>query len=213
MRPRRPAAKSANSVEKRHDGNRAREGVVGAEDIGRSASEWIESADIFRVIRRAARQYGLKEDDLPDLLQETRIALWRAGLKSSVTAGWVFQTASHKAVDAVRTGIRRRARETRTAGGTPAPTPPDAELEYLLHARVDELPARLRQFYELRYRQGCSQREIARCLGVCRSSVRWLDRCCVRYIGGGKTGPARPIAIGNGGGSGANPPSCRFRAG
>ena len=189
MRPRRPAANCSNPARKGGVRDPAREGVVQTGDTGRPAGEWLESADIFCVIRRAARQYGLTDDDLPDLLQETRIALWKAGLKSSVTAGWIFRTASHKAVDVVRTGIRRRAREMRTAGAAPSPALPDVELEYLLHARVDELPARLREFYELRYRQGCSQREIARCLGVCRSSVRWLDRCCVRYIGSGANPP------------------------
>ena len=189
VRPPRSAAKCSIPAESRCGGDRPRVGVVENGDTARSAGEWLESSDTSRVIRRVARRYGLTGDDLPDLLQETRIALWKAGLETNVTAGWVFRIACHKAVDSVRSGIRRRARESRTCVISSAAQLPDAELEHLLHARVGELPARLRRFYELRYRQGLSQREVAQCLGVCRASVRWLDRCCLRCIGGrGRSG-------------------------
>jgi len=52
----------------------------------------------------------------------------------------------------------------------------------LLHARVAELPARLREFYDLRYVQGWSERELVARLGLCRASVRWLDYTCRRAI-------------------------------
>lgn len=148
------------------------------------AAEWLDSPYFLRLIRRVAFQYGLADEDSPDLLQETGIALWKRGLTTPVTAAWIFRTASHKAVDLVRAGIRRRAQDSQAARSTPFRTSPDAELEHLLNARVDGLPTRLREFYELHYHQGFSEREIARSLGVCRASVRWLDRCCRRYIGG-----------------------------
>jgi DNA-binding transcriptional regulator LsrR (DeoR family) len=54
-----------------------------------------------------------------------------------------------------------------------------------LNARVGELPRRLHEFYELRYHEGLSERELARRLHLCRASVRWLDRCCRQTLLGG----------------------------
>jgi DNA-directed RNA polymerase specialized sigma24 family protein len=130
---------------------------------------------------------------LPDLLQETRIALWKAGLANGLTAGWIFRTASHKAVDLVRAGIRRRARDRQSPDAIVSSDSPNAELRHLLHARAEELPPHLRRFYELHYEQGFSEREIARSLGLCRASVRWLDHRCLQYIAG--AGPARKPAF------------------
>jgi RNA polymerase sigma factor (sigma-70 family) len=160
-----------------------RNATVNAEPA-RLTTEWLESPYLPRLISRVAHQHGLREEDLSDLLQETRIALWKAGAKNRVTGAWLFRTASHKAVDLVRIGIRHRAQDT-LAARSPLPVPwPDVELEHLLHARVDQLPARLRKFYDLHYNQGLSERETAQSLGMCRASVRWLDRCCRRLISG-----------------------------
>ena len=68
----------------------------------RLTTEWLESSYLPRVIARVAHEHGLREEDFSDLLQETRIALWKAGAKNRVTAAWLFRTASHKAVDLVR---------------------------------------------------------------------------------------------------------------
>ena len=144
---------------------------------------WLESPYLRRVADRVARQHGLREDDLPELLQELRIAVWQAEAASSLTAAWLFGVASHKAVDMVRLKARAH-RHDQDLAAIPSQSGRDFELDHLLHARVDHLPKRLRQFYDLHYTQGLSEREIARSLGVCRASVRWMDRCCRRLVGG-----------------------------
>ncbi len=189
----RTAANCANLIGSKPDPV-ARMSTAGPRGSEMPAAEWLESPCFRRLIQRVACQYGLAGEDLPDLLQETRIALWETGLKTPVPPAWIIRTASHKAVDLVRAGIRRRVQNRRAARALPSCTTPDAEIKLLLHARVDELPARLHQFYELHYLQGFSEREIARSLGLCRSSVRWLDRCCRRCITGGglpRSSPAR----------------------
>jgi RNA polymerase sigma factor (sigma-70 family) len=146
-------------------------------------AEWLESPYLSRVAARIAHQYGLGADDVPDLLQEIRIALWSMGPETLVGAAWVFQVASHKASDFLRRQVRARHRDRLVAGSRERPTH-DVELQHLLRARVARLPTRLREFYELHYRQGLSEREIAQRLSLCRSSVRWLDQCCRRQITG-----------------------------
>jgi len=113
--------------------------------------------------------------EVPDLIQETRIALWRSGLELPVSAALVGSIARHKAIDLVRRLARRRARR---GGASPPSRSPkiDAELPHLLSLGVASLPPRFREFYALHYEQGWSQREIARTWGLCRASVRWLDR-------------------------------------
>lgn len=182
--PRRPAAGFVNLIDSSKAGRVAGMDAVASRGPSRLTTEWLESPYVRRLIRRVAREHGLAGEDLAELLQETCIALWKEGLSTHVTAGWILRTASHKAVDLVRSGIRRRAQDSQAAGVAPSHAAPDAELEHLLHARVDELPTRLREFYELHYHQGFSEREIAQSLGLCRASVRWLDRCCLRYITG-----------------------------
>jgi RNA polymerase sigma factor (sigma-70 family) len=138
-----------------------------------STEDWLASPYLDRMVARIAGQHGVPAAELPDVIQETRIALWQAGL-NSVSAALIVTIARNKAVDLVRSLARRRAR--RRAAGLLAATPEvDAELHHLLSLRVAALPQRLREFYELHYEQGLSEREIARAWGLCRASVRWLD--------------------------------------
>lgn len=142
---------------------------------------WIDSPALPGLVARVGARYGIAPGDLPDLLQETRIALWEVEAATPVSAALVVRIASNKAVDLVRGFARRRARDRAAAEIAPC-CEEDAELRHLLNVRVDELPQRLHEFYELHYHQGLSEREIARRLGLCRASVRWLDRCCRRHL-------------------------------
>jgi DNA-directed RNA polymerase specialized sigma24 family protein len=149
-----------------------------------SVTEWLESPYLARVASRVAYQHGLPSQDTPDLLQDLRLALWKAGPDLLVNFAWVFHTANHKAVDLVKRRIRL-ARET--ADWASDPSPPcgvDPALVHLLHARAALLPKRLHDFYLLRYEEGLTQREIAKRLGLCRHSVRCLDRKCLRMVKG-----------------------------
>jgi RNA polymerase sigma factor (sigma-70 family) len=146
-----------------------------------TTAQWLDSPYLARAAARVAHQHGLGREDVQDLLQEIRIALWELGPEVIVGAAWVFQVAGHKAVDLVRRQARTRNRDRSWADWSDCSSH-DLELDHLLHARVSQLPAPLRDFYDLRYRQGLSEREIARRLGLCRASVRWLDQRCRRRI-------------------------------
>jgi RNA polymerase sigma factor (sigma-70 family) len=152
--------------------------------------EWLGSPYLERAAARVGHQYGLATDDLPDLIQEVRIALWEAGSEIRRGPAWIHRVASHKAVDSLRRKMRTRDHD-RALATTLTPAQRDEELGHLLHARDTTLPPRLRQFYDLHYRQGFSEREIARRLGICRASVRWLDRCCRRLIAEATFGTGR----------------------
>jgi|SRR6266542_941310 len=148
-----------------------------------SAEDWLASPYLDRLVARVAGHHGLPAAELPDLIQETRIALWRAGLELPVSAALVVSIARNKAVDLVRNQARRRARH-RAARVLAATPEVDAELHHLLSLRVAALPQRLREFYDLHYKQALSEREIAQAWGLCRASVRWLDhRCRDRLLG------------------------------
>ena len=154
-----------------------------ADPGGSSVLEWLESPFLRRAGTRVANQYGLRPDELTELVQELRIALWQARPGIQVSAAWIYRVAQNKAVDILRGRARAHRNETALAATTRQPQH-DPELDCLLHARAQTLPERLRQFYKLRYELGLSEREIARYLGVCRASVRWLDRSCRLYVTG-----------------------------
>jgi RNA polymerase sigma factor (sigma-70 family) len=138
-----------------------------------------------------AYRYSLREADVPDLLQEIRIALWKSGVTNRVNPAWLFRVISNKAVDFIRRMRRARECDEILAQTHPA-APVDPDLEHLLHARVAELPIRLRDFYRLRYVEGWTEREIASRLRLCRASIRWMDHCCRTQIVGERKSAAVP---------------------
>ncbi len=157
-----------------------------------SAEDWLASPYLDRLVARIAWHHGVPAAELPDLVQETRIALWQSGLDPPVSAALVGSIARHKAVDLVRVLARRRARR-RAAGLLTTKAEVDAELAHLLTLRVAALPLRLRKFYELHYTRGLSEREIARVWGLCRASVRWLDQRCRDRLSGSRKPSAAPV--------------------
>src|SRR5712692_25614 len=98
---------------------------------GTTTGEWLESPYLGRVAARVAHEYGLGPDDLADVLQELRIALWEQGLERRVSAAWVFRVASHKAVDLLRRTVRARRRERAAAKLAMRPDH-DSEIDHLL---------------------------------------------------------------------------------
>jgi RNA polymerase sigma factor (sigma-70 family) len=150
-----------------------------------SAEVWIDSPALVALLIRVAAHHRIGSADLDDLAQETRIALWEAG-NEVVGAAWVLQVASNKAVDLIRRRARAVARD-QTFSTLNKGRPSEPEITLLLHARVAALPPQIREFYELHYVQGWSEREIAAQLGKCRASIRWLDhRCRQSIIGEGQ---------------------------
>jgi len=146
-----------------------------------SAGDWLGAPELSYLVRRIAARYGVAPADVQDLVQEARIALWRLGPDVSVGTAWLVRTTIHKIVDHLRSRVRARTREQAFAQRTLSRSQ-DPHLEHLLHVHTAALPSRLRDFYQLSYVQGMSEREVARQLGVCRASVRWLDRCCRRAL-------------------------------
>jgi RNA polymerase sigma factor (sigma-70 family) len=160
-----------------------------------TTAEWLESPLLEQTAAQAARQYGLEANSLPDLVQEVRIALWEAGLDVHVGAAWVRCVARNKAVDLVRIRLRSRAHDQALAAVL-ARAGPNLELEHLVRAKAATLPSKLLEIFDLHYQQGFSEREIARRLGICRASVRWLDGQCRRLVTEAAAGgPARRTVI------------------
>jgi len=147
------------------------------------AGAWLVAPELPRVTSVVAAHYRLNAQDAEDVLQETRIALWQAGLELRVCRTWVIRTASHKAIDLIRRTISRSDHEDASARAA-APGENALELEHLLHSRVAGLPARLQVLYELHYARGLTERETAVELGVCRQTVRWLNSRCRRSLTG-----------------------------
>ena len=145
------------------------------------ADAWLEGDRLARIAMRVSYQHGLLAEDATDVLQELRLAVWRVGPDVLLNATWVFQTARHKAADLANGAIRH--------SGTfddylESEKDSSEELLHLLRARADRLPSKLRSYYALRYREGLSQREIARRLRCSRSSIRWMERLCTRIVTG-----------------------------
>lgn len=158
--------------------------------------EWLESPYLARLAKRVGVHYALKSEDVLDLLQEVRLALWRAGPDLQVNVSWIFKTAEHKAADYWRK-LRQEGERTSDAWDSPEPQPVDgAEMLHLLRAKAAILPSALRRFYTLRYEEGRSEREIAVRLGLCRSSIRWMDEKCRRsFHGPDGASPQRPSPL------------------
>lgn len=145
-----------------------------------TAREWLESPRLDSIARYVASRKALAPDDLPDLLQEIRIALWRAGMDRPVNATWIFHTAEHKAIDIWK---QSHAVDGDPRTPDPAGTGGDPELVHLVRARAASLRGSLREFCDLRYEQGLSERLIAERLNVSRSSVRWMEHRCRTVMG------------------------------
>jgi RNA polymerase sigma factor (sigma-70 family) len=152
-----------------------------------TVAEWLESPHLQRVASRVGYQYGLPSQDISDLFQELRLGIWKAGPASMVNVTWVFHTASHKAVDFLKRRVRYQEKALTSIETRQQPSGADPSLLPLLRARVALLPRNLRIFYVLRYEQGLSQRELAQRLGMCRGSIRCLDRRCLRILKGRDT--------------------------
>ena len=148
-----------------------------------TAGEWLESPYLARVATRVAYQHGLPEDELAELLQDLRVAVWEAGAGIQLSPAWIFGVATHKAIDLLRRRARAR-RHDQDLAAFASRRERDLELQHLLHTRVAGFPMLLRQFYDLYYTYGFSERETALSLGVCRATVRWLNRRCLHLLGG-----------------------------
>ena len=112
-----------------------------------------------------------------DVVQDVFVELWAHPGRYDPVAGtlrtYLTMLARHRAVDLVRSELRRLARQERTYRLTPAPVPAGvgdevlaAETAGLVRAAVQLLPASQRQVVELVYFEGLTCREVACAVGI-----------------------------------------------
>jgi len=130
-------------------------------------------------------RYHLLAADLPDLLQEVLIALWKSDPNLVVAGGWLHRLTAFKAVDIIRKRHHEAPSTSRAQQAVREPTS-ESEAAHLLHARIAHLPARMQKFWRLRYEAGLTQEEVAVRFGVSRTAIRWLDSQLLRSLGARK---------------------------
>ena len=112
-----------------------------------------------------------------DVVQDVFVELWAHPGRYDPVAGtlrtYLTMLARHRAVDLVRSELRRLARQERTYRLTPAPVPAGvgdevlaAETASLVRTAVQSLPASQRQVVELAYFEGLTCREVASAVGI-----------------------------------------------
>jgi RNA polymerase sigma-70 factor (ECF subfamily) len=138
-------------------------------------------AEIFDALARSVYGSALRVlgDDTAaqDVVQEVFVELWAHPDRYDPAAGtlrtYLTMMARHRAVDLVRSDLRRVARQERSYRLTPvapAATAGDvvmaAETAGLVRAAVQLLPDSQRQVVELAYFKGPTHREVARAVGI-----------------------------------------------
>jgi RNA polymerase sigma-70 factor, ECF subfamily len=138
-------------------------------------------AEVFDALGRSV--YGsalavLGDDSaVQDVVQDVFVELWSHPDRYDPAAGtlrtYLSMLARHRAVDLVRSELRRMARQERgyrLTSVTPAPGAGDqamvAHTAGLVRAAVQLLPASQRQVIELAYFEGLTCREVARAVGI-----------------------------------------------
>jgi RNA polymerase sigma-70 factor (ECF subfamily) len=112
-----------------------------------------------------------------DVVQDVFVELWTRPGRYDPAAGtlrtYLTVLARHRAVDVLRSELRRIARQERSSRLTPAPPPAGAgdeviaaETASLVRAAVQLLPASQRQVVELAYFKGLTCREVAHAAGI-----------------------------------------------
>ncbi len=112
-----------------------------------------------------------------DVVQDVFVELWARPDRYDPAAGtlrtYLTVLARHRAVDVVRSELRRVARQERSWRLTPAPPAAGAgeevmaaETASVVRAAVQRLPARQRQVVELAYFEGLTCREVAHAVGI-----------------------------------------------
>jgi len=159
--------------------------IVGArtpsDDDGRLLRRFAEThdegafADLVQrhgaLVLRVCRQVLQHADDADDAFQATFLILARKAGSIRTTEslpGWLYRVAYHVAGHAKTQAIRRRQREQRAASDTETRAEPDmahSDLWPLLHAEVNQLPAKYRTPIVLCYLNGKTNEQAAEELG------------------------------------------------
>ena len=137
--------------------------------------EAVFRADYSRVVGVAARVLGSR-DQAEDVAQEVFLAFGRSSVPAGEAGGWLSVAAAHTALNLLRSGRRRSAREEVVGRQQPAEAPDvaDAVVSRAEHGRVRAALARLprRQAVALVLRHsGLSYDEVAAALDLSVGSV------------------------------------------
>jgi len=147
--------------------------------------EWLDNPRnlgyVRRVAQRVAHTYHLSESDVPDLYQDVCLALWKAGPNRMVNATWIFHTANHRAIDLYKRKLRGGRSQAAAQNSGPRYDPEQARL---VHATAARLPATLHRFYQMRFEEGYTQRELMQRANLTRGSIRGLEKECLRTLRG-----------------------------
>jgi RNA polymerase sigma factor (sigma-70 family) len=136
--------------------------------------EQVFRADYPRVVAVAARVLGSR-DQAEDVAQEVFLAFGRSSVPAGDAAGWLSVAAAHTALNLLRAGRRRTAREV-AAGGGPATVPDVADAVITndersrVRAALAQLPRKQAVALVLRH-SGLSYADVASALDMSPGSV------------------------------------------
>ncbi len=151
---------------------------MGSDPPVRADLEQVFRAAYPRVVAVAARVLGSR-DEAEDVAQEVFLAFGRSTVPAGEATGWLSVAAAHTALNHLRSGRRRTAREENASGETVAPDIADAVVTRDERRRVREALARLprRQAVALVLRHsGLSYAEVAAALDLSPGSVGTIVR-------------------------------------
>jgi RNA polymerase sigma-70 factor (ECF subfamily) len=152
---------------------------VERKDAVRTDLEQVFRAAYPRVVAVAARVLGSR-DQAEDVAQEVFLSFGRSSVPAAEAPGWLSVAAAHTALNQLRSGRRRTAREE--AAGDPAAVSPDvadavvaAEERRRVRAALGRLPRRQAVALVLRH-SGLSYAEVAAALDLSPGSVGTIVR-------------------------------------
>jgi RNA polymerase sigma-70 factor, ECF subfamily len=139
---------------------------------------------------RVLGDYGSAQD----VVQDVFVELWAHPGRYDPAAGtlrtYLTVLARRRAVDVLRSELRRAARQERSYRLTPAPPALGAgdemmatETASLIRAAVDELPPSQRQVIELAYFEGLTCREVAHAVGIPEGTAKSRLRLALAKLG------------------------------
>jgi RNA polymerase sigma-70 factor (ECF subfamily) len=142
-----------------------------------------EVFDRFGAAVYSAAAYVVGTGGAQDVVQDVFVELWcrpdRYDPDSGSLRGYLMLLARHRAVDAMRSELRRIARQERHYRLSPDEGPPSpgeqvlsAHLASEVRAAIQRLPAAQRQVIELAYFEGMTCREVASAVGIPEGTVK-----------------------------------------
>jgi RNA polymerase sigma-70 factor, ECF subfamily len=147
----------------------------------------------YSVYGSALRVLG-DDNAAQDVVQDVFVELWTHPGRYDPAAGtlrtYLTMLGRHRAVDLLRSELRRVARQERSYRLMPAPPPAGADDEVmasettsLIRAAVHGLPASQRQVVELAYFKGLTCREVASAVGIPEGTAKSRLRLALAKLG------------------------------